>query len=70
MKKYVQLLGIMFISKSTFSQRSSWINIKDNLNQKSFANVSIVMNKEGKTSGAYESVLFLPLELFYKTYLF
>jgi len=58
MKKYVQLLGIMMISLSAFSQNSLRIVVKDSINGEPLSNVSVVLNREGKATGRDGLVVF------------
>jgi len=58
MKKYVWLLGIMLIAVSAFSQNSLRIVVKDSINGEGVSNVSVIVNKEGKTTGSGGVVIF------------
>ena len=50
MKKHVWFLGIILISLSAFSQNTLRIQVKDSSNNQSIANVSVIINNEGKTT--------------------
>lgn len=58
MIKYGWLLGLLFISMTSFSQNLLRIIVKDSVSNDSLSNVSVVINNKGKTTGNDGSVVF------------
>lgn len=55
-------LGIMLVSTIAFSQNSIRIIVKDSVNNDAVSNASVVINKEGRTTGGDGFVEFLNLQ--------